>query len=210
MIRVFIADDHPLVRKGLRELLNEELDLKVVGEGTNSSDVLDGLSKHAVDVLVTDFSMPGRSGFDLVADAKRMNAKLKILILSIHPEDRFAVRAIKAGASGYITKDSPPEELVAAIRKVADGRKYVSQRLVERLADELEKDTERQPLESLSVRELQIMCMIAQGKRVKQIADDLNLSFRTINSARARIMRKLGMKSNVEMTYYALKNGLID
>ena len=210
MIRVFIADDHPLVRKGLRELLNEELDLKVVGEGTNSSDVLDGLSKHAVDVLVTDFSMPGRSGFDLVADAKRMNAKLKILILSIHPEDRFAVRAIKAGASGYITKDSPPEELVAAIRKVADGRKYVSQRLVERLADELEKDTERQPHESLSDRELQIMCMIAQGKRVKQIADDLNLSFRTINSARARIMRKLGMKSNVEMTYYALKNGLID
>jgi DNA-binding NarL/FixJ family response regulator len=210
MIKVFIADDHPLVRKGMAELLREESDLEVVGEGSDAHDVIEGLGKQGADVLIMDYSMPGRSGLDLVREVGELFPRLSILILSMHPEERFAVRALRAGAAGYLTKETAPEKILEAIRKVASGRKYVSPSLAERLALDYGRKTEKSPHEVLSDRELQVMCMIASGKKVKEIADELNLSFRTINTFRSRILQKMNMRSNVELTHYAIENKLID
>jgi DNA-binding NarL/FixJ family response regulator len=210
MIRVFIADDHPLVRKGMANLLKEEPDFGVTGQGSNAHEVLDGLQKVSADVLVMDLSMPGRSGLDLLRELRVLYPRLPILILSMHPEERFAVRALKAGAAGYLTKETPPEEILQAIRRVAEGRKYVSPSLAEKLAVSVGKRNGGLPHENLSDRELQVLCMIASGKKVKEIADDLHLSFRTINTFRARILHKMNMKSNVELTHYAIEHKLVD
>jgi two-component system, NarL family, invasion response regulator UvrY len=210
MIRVFIADDHPLVRKGMMNLLNEEPDFTVCGQGGNAHEVLDGLKKIEVDVLIMDLSMPGRSGLDLLRELRVRHPRLPILIVSMHPEGRFAVRALKAGAAGYLTKEAPPDELLLAIRKVVEGRKYVSPSLAESLATNLDSKATTLPHEALSNRELQVLCLIASGKKVKEIAEGLHLSFRTIHTFRARILQKLNMKSNVELTHYAIENKLVD
>jgi two-component system invasion response regulator UvrY len=210
MIKVFIADDHPLVRKGLADLLSEEPGMEVGGEGSDAHEVLDGLRRSQVDVLVMDLSMPGRSGLDLLRELRVEFPRLPILILSMHPEERFAVRALRAGAAGYITKETAPEELLRAIGKVVSGRKYISSSLGEKLAIELENKNSNLLHENLSDRELQVLCMIASGKKVKEIADELHLSFRTINTFRSRVMQKMSMKSNVELTHYALEHKLID
>ena len=212
MIRVFVADDHPLIRRGLRDLLTDEGDIKVVGEAADASEVADALPSLAgAEVLVLDYSMPGRSGLDLIADVRKQAPHCAILMLSMHPEDRFALRAFRAGAAGYLTKDTAPEEIVLAIRKVSTGRKYVSANLAEQLAVvSAGNRRENLPHQLLSDREFQVMCMIAGGKRVREIADDLRLSFRTINTFRARILKKMRMRSNVELTHYALEHKLIE
>ncbi len=210
MIRVLIADDHVLIREGLKKLLKEEWDMSVVGEASNGQQVSDFLTDHEVDILVLDISMPGRSGLDVLKELKQTSPKLPVLVLSMHPEERFAVRSLRAGASGYITKESAGEELVKAIRKIVDGGRYISLTLAEKLAFGLDADSSRPLHETLSDREYQVMGMIATGKKMSEIAEELSLSIRTVNTYRARILEKMQMKTNAELIHYAIENGLVD
>ncbi len=209
MIKVLIADDHAVVRQGLKQILAETSDMVAGGEATNTQEVLDKVRKENWDVLVLDITMPGRGGLDIIKELKHERPRLPILILSMHSEDQFAVRALKAGASGYMSKESAPELLVKAIRKVYSGGKYISASLAEKLAFDLGTDTERPAHEKLSDREFQVMCMIASGKTVKEIADRLSLSVKTISTYRARILEKMKMKTNAELTHYAIRNQLV-
>jgi two-component system, NarL family, invasion response regulator UvrY len=210
MIRLFIADDHPLIRKGLREILEGEVDLEVVGEATNDQELLDGIRNRPPDVLITDLSMPGRGILTVIADVKRANPKLPILVLTMHPEERFAVRALRSGVSGYLTKDTAPEEIVRAVRTLARGQKYITASLAEKLALELGRDPEKPLHETLSNREFQIMRALAGGRKIKEIAGDLCISIHTVNTYKSRIMEKMGMKSVTELTMYALEKHLIE
>jgi DNA-binding NarL/FixJ family response regulator len=208
MIKVFIADDHELIREGLRKILKDISDIVVVGEAQNSSEVLEKIRKTDCDIIVLDMNMPGRSGLDLIEDLKVIKPQLKILVLSIHPEDRFALRTLKAGASGYISKDTALEELVVAIRKIYTRGKYLSNSLAEQLAFDVGTDQDHLPHENLSNRELEIMFMITSNKSIKDIAAELSLSASTVNTYRARIFEKMNMKTNVELTLYVMNNNL--
>ncbi|MBL7073885.1 response regulator transcription factor [candidate division KSB1 bacterium] len=210
MIKILIADDHILIREGFKKIIDREIDLSVVGEAQNSREVLEFVKQKECDVIVLDISMPGRSGLDVLKELKAINPRINVLILSMHPEERFAIRALKAGASGYITKESAPAELVKAIRKVADGRKYVSETVAEDLTSALVSDKGRALHESLSDREFQVLRLIGLGKTVHDIADELSLSPSTINTYRARILDKMNMRSNVELIHYVIQNKLID
>jgi DNA-binding NarL/FixJ family response regulator len=208
-MRVLIADDHPVVRHGLRQMLAQESDVTVVGEARDGEEVIDLCGRVAWDVAVLDYQMPGKSGLELVKELRHRYPARSVLILSMYPEDTYAVRALKAGASGYLTKESAPEDLVAAIRKVAAGGKYITPALGERLALDLE-DTRSAPThEILSDREYQIMWMIVSGKALTQIGQELNLSPNTVSTYRARILRKMGMKSNAELLHYAIQHHLV-
>jgi len=210
MIAILIADDHPLVRKGLREILESEIDLKVVGEAGSVQEVLDSIKKSKPDVLVTDLSMPGTSALNMIADIKQLFSRLPILVLTMHPEERFAVRTLKSGAAGYLTKDTNPDEIIKAVRIVASGKKYITPSLAEQLAMEFDSEFWRQPHERLSNREFQIMCALASGKKTKDIADGLAISIHTVNTYKARIMEKMNMKTVTELTLYAVENHLIE
>ena len=210
MIKILIGDDHILIREGLKKILKAAADINVVAEASDARGVLEGLKKEDVDVVVLDISLPGKNGIELLKDLKLQNAKLPVLMLSMHPEDRFAVRALKAGASGYITKESAAEELIKAIRKVVQGRKYVSPTLAEKLAFNLDIDTDKPPHESLSDREYEVLCLIASGKSVREIAEQLHLSMSTVNTYRARILDKMKMRTDAELIRYAVQNQLID
>lgn len=207
---MLIADDHAVVRQGLKQILSEQPDMQVLGEAGSIPELLDHIRKQRWDIVVLDISMPGRGGLDGLKELKQEQPKLPVLILSIHPEDQFAVRALKAGASGYLTKDSAPEELVQAIRKVLTGRKYISPELAEKLATDLEKDTGRPLHETLSDREFQILRLIASGKSATEIAQKLSLSVKTVSTYRARILEKMNMKTNAELMHYAIKYQLVD
>ena len=210
MIRVLVADDHALVRRGLRELLAETADIEVAAEAGTAAEALDRVRQQPLDVVVLDLSLPGRGGLDLLGEIKGERADLPVLILTMHPEEQYAVRALKAGAAGYLTKETAPEELVRAIRKVAGGGKYVTTALGEKLALELE-DKRAGPLhETLSDREYQIMWLIASGKTGREIARELTLSPNTVSTYRNRILRKMKMKSNAELMRYAVKYQLVD
>lgn len=209
MIRILIADDHAIVRRGLKQILAEESGMTVAGEAQNAQEVMDLVRKQAWDVLVLDIAMPGRGGLDVLKEIKPEYPQLPVLILSMHPEDQYAVRALKAGAAGYLTKESAPEELVKAIRKVLAGGKYVSTSLAEKLALALDTDTKKTPHETLSDREYQVMCLIASGKTVGEIADELSLSVKTISTYRARILEKMNLKSNAALTHYAVQQRLV-
>jgi len=209
-IRIIIADDHAFLREGIKKTIQDEIDMVIVGEASNGSDALNIIRELDPDVVIMDISMPGKSGLDLLKDLKIMKKKYRILILSMHPEDRFAIRALKAGASGYLTKESAPDELVKAIRTVLTGRKYVSKALAEKLADILSDDMEKQPHELLSDREYEVFVKIASGKKAVDIAAEISISVHTVNTYRARILEKLNMNSNVELTQYAMHNNLID
>jgi DNA-binding NarL/FixJ family response regulator len=209
-MKVIIADDHPVVRQGLRQMLAVEPDLSVVGEARNGQEVVDLSRRVPWEVAVLDYNMPGKNGLELIKELRQRYPGRAVLILSMYPEDRYAVRALKAGASGYLTKESAPEELVSAIRKVAGGGRYVTPTLGEKLALELE-DNRGKPLhETLSDREYQVMWMIASGKTVRQIADELFLSPNTVSTHRTRILRKMNMKSNAELMHYAIAHHLVD
>jgi DNA-binding NarL/FixJ family response regulator len=210
MIKILIADDHAVVRRGLKQILGEEPDMAVFGEARNAEEVLKNVREQNWDIVILDITMAGRSGLDVLKELKHTRPKLPVLFLSIHPEDQYAVRVLKAGAAGYMTKESAPEELVKAIRKVLRGGKYISPSLAEKLAFDLETDSEKPLHESLSDREYQVMCMIASGKTVKDIAEALYLSVKTISTYRERILGKMKMKTNAELTHYAIKNRLVD
>ena len=204
-----VADDHAIVREGLKQILAETPDIVVGGEAGNAQEVLEQVRKDEWDLVLLDIAMPGRGGLDILKQLKGEIPELPVLMLSMYPEEQYAVRALKAGACGYLTKASAPEELIAAIRKVSQGRRYVSSSLAEKLAVYLETDADKPIHELLSDREYQIMVMIASGKTVTQIADELSLSVKTISTHRARTLKKLGMNNNAEITYYAVKHDLV-
>lgn len=212
MIKVFIVDDHEIIREGLKKILKEESDLMVVGEAQNGSEVLEKMESpdFECDIMLLDMNMPGKSGIELLTDLKNMKPQMHILVLSIHPEDKFALRTLKAGASGYLCKDTALEELVVAIRKIYSKGRYLSTNLAEQLAFDIMPVTPTLPHEQLSNRELEIMFMLVSGKKVKDIAADLGLSISTIFTYRVRIFEKLKIKNNVELTHYAMINKLIE
>ena len=210
MIKILIADDHAIVREGLKQIISETPDMAVVAEASNGEDVLEKVSANKYDVILLDISMPGRSGLDILRQLKIEKPKLPIMMLSVHPEEQYAVRALRAGASGYLTKESAPDELIAAMRKISQGRKYVSSSLAEKLAYELGIDVKKLRHEVLSDREFQVMCMFASGKTVKEIAAELSISIPTIRTYRIRILEKMKMKNIAEIIHYAVKQGLVD
>jgi two-component system, NarL family, invasion response regulator UvrY len=209
MVRILIADDHAVVRQGLKQILEEQPDMRIEGEAANGGEVLDLVGKGSWDVVLMDISMPGRNGLEILKDIHRANPRLPVLILSMHPESQYAVRALRNGAAGYLTKESAPQELVSAVRHAVSGRKYVSTSLAEQLASELEKPSDKQLHESLSDRELQILCMIASGKTPTTIAEELSLSVKTVSTYRTRILHKMKMINSAELTHYAIDNKLV-
>lgn len=209
MIRILIADDHAMVREGLKKTLGEEPDMCVVGEAKDAREVLSLARDVPADVLVLDISMPGESGLSILHDLSKTARHLHVLILSMHPEERFAVRALKEGASGYLTKESAPHELAMAIRKIASGRKYISTGLAEKLADGLQAGTTALPHELLSEREYEVFLQLASGRSVSDVANALSLSVPTISTHRRRILEKMHLRTNAEIIQYAYANKLI-
>ena len=210
MTNIVIADDHALIREGLKKILNSEPDMKVVGEANNVVELFKALERLVVNIVLLDITMPGESGLDALKELRQKYPHLPVLILSFHPEHRFAVRALKAGAAGYLTKESAAEEVAQAIRKVIGGGKYVSAALAEQLATELDDASGRPLHETLSDREFQVMRLIAAGKKSSEIAAELAVSVNTINTYRMRIFEKMKMQSNVELSRYAVDHGLIE
>ncbi len=210
MIKVLIADDHPIVRQGLRQILSEISDMKVAGEAVNAQETLDQVRAGGWDVMVLDITMPDRSGFDILKELKHEQPDLPVLMLSIHAEEQFAVRVLKAGASGYLTKENAPAELIKAIRKVVSGGKYISRDLAESLAFGLDTDSARSRHETLSDREFQVMQLMAAGKTLADIAETLSLSTKTVSTYRTRLLEKMKLKTNAEIIRYAIENGLIE
>lgn len=209
MIRVIIADDHKMFREGLKLILSEAPDIVVADEAGSGHEALEKIYKNEYDILLLDISMPGLSGLDVLKELKTNRAKLSILILSMYPEEQYALRAIKYGASGYITKSSAPDELIQAIRKISKGGTYISSEIAERLLFSIKDDSEKLLHEKLSDREYQILRLLATGKTVSQIADELCLSIKTISTYRTRILEKMNMKTTAELIHYAIKHNLI-
>lgn len=210
MIKVFIADDHILIREGFKKILDNEIDIKVIGEADSVFKAMDFLKKNDADVLALDIGMPDKSGLEAITDFKTIKPDLKILILSIHPENRFALRALKLGAHAYLTKESAPDDLVKAIRKIVTGRQYISETLGEQLAESYTNPNEKLPHEALSEREFQVLCSIGSGNTITNIADELCLSISTINTYRNRILEKLNQKSNAGLIRYCLQHKLVE
>ncbi len=209
-LKILVADDHPIVRQGLKQILASEPDVVPIGEAESAQKMLELARKQHWDVIVLDITMPGRSGLDVLKELRHERPKLPVLVLSAHAEDQYAVRVLKAGAAGYMTKEKAPEELIRAIRKVLQGRKYLSESLAEKLAFDLEVDAEKPLHKTLSDREYQVMLMIASGKTATLVSKKLCLSVKTISTYRTRVLEKLGMKSNPELMRYAIQNRLID
>jgi DNA-binding NarL/FixJ family response regulator len=210
LIEVLVADDHPLVRKGIRQALSETDDIAVAGEAGDCAEVLQKVRKRKYDVLLLDISMPGRGGIDVLKQIRGMGMDVPVLMLSVFPEEQYALRALKAGASGYLVKSCEPEVLVGAIRKVAGGGRYVSEGMGERLAGEVGGGgVGRQLHEGLSDREYEVLVGIASGKTVKEIAEGMSLSVKTVSTYRGRILEKMRMRNNVELTRYAVENKLV-
>ena len=209
-MKILVADDHSVVRKGLIQIIKEMPEVAEVDEAENGAQVFEKIGAEEYDLVVLDISMPDKSGLDVLQELKITNPDLHILILSTYPEDLYAIRALKAGASGYLNKNTAPEELSKAIRKVALGGKYISRTLAEKLAFNIGDDADKLPHEKLSDREFQVLCLIASGKTLSQIADELFLSSKTISTYRSRILEKMNIDSNSGIINYAIKNSLID
>lgn len=210
MIKILIADDHPIIRHGLRQLIQDEKDMKVVSEAANSIEVLNALKENQIDVLLLDISMPGRSGLDLLVDLKNQYPDLAILVLSALPEETYAKRVIKMGALGYLHKETAPNLLIPAIRRVLTGKIYVSDKLVEMLASEISGKIKSSMHELLSEREFEVLVLIGKAKTISDIADILHLSVTTISTYRSRILEKMKMKNNSELMQYCIKQNLIE
>jgi two-component system, NarL family, invasion response regulator UvrY len=209
-LNILIVDDHAVVREGLKFILSKADDVSVAGEAGNAPDAMSFLRKHQCDLVLLDLSLPGKTGIELLKMMRDELPKIRVLILSTYPEDQYALRVIKQGASGYLTKESAPEQLISAIRKVAAGGKYVSAAMAERLLDEIATATQRAPHELLSDKEFEIFKLIAAGKSLTDIADGMHVSVKTISTHRTRIVEKTGFKTNADFTRYALQHGLID
>jgi DNA-binding NarL/FixJ family response regulator len=208
-MKILLADDHAVVRRGLKQILTDEFKRATFGEARNAQEALDLVWKQEWDVVVLDITMPGRSGLDALREIKKSKPRLPVLVLSMHPENQFAVRVLKAGAAGYMTKESAPEELVDAVKKVFAGGRYVSAALGETLAASL-STSHRAPQEKLSDREFQVLRLIASGKMATEIARELSLSVKTISTYRTRILEKMGMKNNAELMHYAIQHRLVE
>jgi len=209
MLKILIADDHTVVRKGLRQILLEEFLSAEIEEAADAEELLKKVMKKEWDIVVSDISMPGRSGLEVLLQIKQHYPRLPVLILSVHPEDQYAVRVLKAGASGYLNKDSAPDELVKAVRQVLLGKKYITSSIAERLASLLDQDPDKQPHESLSDREFEVFKLLAAGSPVSEIAEKLSLSVTTVSTYRARILAKMNLRNNADLTLYAIKNKLL-
>jgi DNA-binding NarL/FixJ family response regulator len=209
MIRIAIVDDHPLVRAGLRQFLGDHVDFRVAAECANAREAMDVVRQALADVMLLDISMPGTSGVDALQAIKARAPDLAVLILSSFPEGHYATALLRLGASGYLAKDCEPEELARAIRVVAQGRRYISSGVAERLAAGLADPEHKPPHDTLSEREFQVFLRLAQGQTIGHMADGMALSVKTVSTYRTRVMEKMGLASNSELTYYALKNGLI-
>jgi two-component system invasion response regulator UvrY len=210
MMRVLVTDDHALIRRGLKQVLLEGFGPVVVGEAQNAGEALDQIMKRKWDVVVMDITMPGRSGLDILRDIKMARPDLPVLILSVHPENQFAIRVLKAGAAGFIPKESAPDELIKAIKKVLAGGRYVTATMAERMAFDLSRPADKPPHELLSDREFQVLRLLGSGKAVGQIAQQLHLSVKTVSTYRARVLEKMRMQNNAELTHYAFQHQLVD
>ena len=208
-MKVLVADDHAVVREGLKRILTEDQGIQVVAEAEDGNAALARASEVDLDVVVLDMSMPGRGGLETLQELKRQWPAVGVLVLSMHPEDQYAVRVLREGADGYLSKESAAEELINALRKIYDGGKYVSPTLAERLALTVERGFSGPPHEQLSTREFQVMVLIAQGRTVSEIGDELRLSVKTISTYRTRILEKMGMRNNAELMHYAIEEGIV-
>jgi two-component system, NarL family, invasion response regulator UvrY len=209
MTTVIICDDHALIRRGIRDTLSDAPDIEVVGEAGDYGELRALMRNTPCEVLVLDINMPGRSGLDALHVLKDEGSPVKVLVVSMHPEDQYAIRALRAGAFGYVNKGGDPQILVQAVRTVAQGRKYVTPEIAQMLVESLTTPTSENPHEKLSDRELQTLVMISSGKRLSDIAEELNLSPKTVSVYRARVLEKLGLSNNSELTVYAIRNGLV-
>jgi two-component system invasion response regulator UvrY len=209
-MKILIADDHAVVRQGLKQILADEFSRAAFGEAGTAQEAIAKVWETEWDVVVLDITMPGRSGLEVLGEIRKSRPRLPVLVLSMHPEDQFAMRVLKSGAAGYMTKESAPEALVGAIKKVLAGGRYVSPALGEQMASYLGTDVQKPPHERLSDREFLVLRLIASGKTVSQIADQLALSVKTISTYRARILEKMLMRSNAELTHYAIQNRLVE
>jgi DNA-binding NarL/FixJ family response regulator len=210
MTKIIIADDHPIVRAGMKQIISEVSDLMVTAEASDGRGLLSKIRSEEFDLVILDITMPRMDGLDVLKQLKIDKPKLPVIVLSVHPEDQYAMRVLKAGASGYVTKASAPDELINAVRKVCRGGKYISPTIAEKLAFQLDADFEEMPHELLSDREYQVLCLLASGKSVTQIAEQLALSVKTVSTYRARILEKMDMKNNAELIHYAVQNKLVD
>jgi two-component system invasion response regulator UvrY len=210
MIKVLIADDHAVVRRGLRQILAETPDILVGGEAKSTPEVRQLVREQRFDVVVLDLSMPGGSGLELLGELHRENPGARVLVLTVYQENQYAVRAIKAGAAGFLTKESAPEKLIEAVRKIATGGRYISPELAETLASMVAGEAEGTPHERLSDREFEVFKMLASGRTVSQVASELTLSVKTVSTHRTRILKKMDMKTNAELTHYAVRNRIVD
>lgn len=209
MIRIFIADDHMVVRRGLKQILLEEFPSAHIDEGPDAEILLKKVMKEEWDVVITDLSMPGRSGMEALQQIKLINPKLPVLVLSGHPEEQYAIRVLKAGAAGYLNKELAPEELVKAVHRVLLGKKYITSSIADQLVSGLDKDNDKLPHELLSDREYEIFILIAKGKSVSDIATQMSLSITTVSTFRARALKKMNMQTNAQLTMYAIEHKLI-
>jgi DNA-binding NarL/FixJ family response regulator len=209
MLRFLIADDHTVVRKGLKQILLEAYPSAMIEEVSDAENLFLKFMKEEWDVVISDISMPGRSGLEVLQQIRQTHPKVPVLILSVHPEDQYAIRVLKAGASGYLNKDSAPEELVNAVNRVLLGKKYITTSIAERLATTLDLDADKQPHEYLSDREFEVLKLLASGKSVSDIAQQLSLSVTTVSTYRARILAKMNLKTNADLTLYSVENKLI-
>lgn len=209
MIKVLIVDDHAIVREGLKQILADAPDLEVTGEASSGGEALERVRAGHWDVVVLDISLPGINGLVVLQQIKRQYPELPVLVLSMYGEEQYAVRTLKAGAAGYLTKEAAPQELVTAIRKVGNGGKYMSPSLMEKMVSELATDLGKPKHETLSDREFQVLCMIADGKTLTGIGEDLGLSVKTVSTHRARMLKKMRLKSNAELIHYAIRFGLV-
>ena len=209
MTNILIVDDHTVVRQGLKQILQEEYSEALFGEATSGNEALEKIRNNPWDIVIMDITMPGKSGLEILKQVKSESIKTPILFLSMHSENQYAIRILKAGAAGYLTKESASTELINATKRILEGRKYINASLAEKLANNLEIDTDKPIYELISDRELQVLCLIASGKTVSDIAQELCLSVATISTYRTRMLEKMNMKSNAELTHYAIKQGLV-
>ncbi|MGA2381281.1 MAG: response regulator transcription factor [Spirochaetia bacterium] len=209
MIRILVVDDHSVVRQGIKQIVADSPDIEIVGEAVSGQEALDLVRARAFDVVILDIAMPGRGGLDVLRELKAEKPALKVVVLSMYPEEQYAIRSLRDGASAYLTKGSPPEELILAIRTVASGKRYITPAVADRLATYIEDSSQRPPHETLSDREMEVLVLIGSGKQVSDIAEELNLSTKTVSTYRSRILLKMNMETNAQLIRYSLQHGLL-